>query len=112
MSAQGKAFLLKIADEGIETVYQTVAGLRAMSLSLGRDRASVCGIGIFIGVSAEAQIKSRALAGTTANYELSFEDGSKLRARFLVTAVTYVGGFNGERNYLIHLESVGEVVEA
>ncbi|HNJ47460.1 MAG TPA: phage tail tube protein, partial [Novosphingobium sp.] len=47
--------------------------------------------------------------GTIDDYELSFEDGEKLRGRFLVQKLDYSGDFNGERNYTLSLESSGPV---
>ena len=44
--------------------------------------------------------------------ELSFEDGARLRGRFLVQRLDYAGDFNGERNYTLQLESSGAVVPA
>jgi predicted secreted protein len=52
------------------------------------------------------------MAGTIDDYELSFEDGEKLRGRFLVQRLDYAGDFNGERNYTLALESSGAVVPA
>ena len=135
MTAQkGSAFLLKISDGGSPAAYQTVAGLRTTQLSVagetvvvtnkgsggwrellsgaGVRAVSVSASGIFLGSAAEAQIRANALAGTLADYELSFEDGEKLRGSFLVQRLDYAGDFNGERNYSMQLESSGEVLPA
>ena len=135
MTAQkGSAFLLKISDGGSPAAYQTVAGLRTTQLSVagetvvvtnkgsggwrellsgaGVRAVSVSASGIFLGSAAEAQIRANALAGTLADYELSFEDGEKLRGSFLVQRLDYAGDFNGERNYTLQLESSGAVVPA
>ncbi len=135
MTAQkGSAFLLKISDGGSPAAYQTVAGLRTTQLSVagetvvvtnkgsggwrellsgaGVRAVSVSASGIFLGSAAEAQIRANALAGTLADYELSFEDGEKLRGSFLVQRLDYAGDFNGERNYALQLESSGQVVPA
>lgn len=132
MAAQkGSAFLLKIANGASPAVYQTVAGLRTTQLSVTGDTVvitnkgsggwrellsgagvrsvSVSAAGIFLGSTAESQIRAAALAGTLADYELSFEDGDKLRGQFLVQRLDYAGDFNGERNYTIQLESSGPV---
>ena len=68
--------------------------------------------GIFLGSAAEARLRANALAGTLDDYELSFEDGEKLRGRFLLQRLDYSGDFNGERNYTLQLESSGQVVPA
>jgi TP901-1 family phage major tail protein len=135
MAAQkGSAFLLKISDGASPAVYRTVAGLRTTQMSISGDAVvitskesggwremlsgagvrsvSVSAAGIFLGSSAEAQIRTNAMSGTLDDYELSFEDGEKLRGRFLVQKLDYSGDFNGERNYTLSLESSGEVVSA
>lgn len=135
MPAQsGSAFLLKIADSASPTAYQTVAGLRTTQMSINGDTVvvthkgsggwrdllsgagtrsvSVSAAGIFLGSSAESALRAYVLAGTLDDYELSFEDGEKLRGRFLVQRLDYAGDFNGERNYTLQLESSGPVVPA
>ena len=135
MTAQkGAAFLLKISDGALPPVYQTVAGLRTTQMSVTGDAVvvthkgsegwrellsgagvrtvSVSAAGIFLGSAAEARLRANALAGTLDDYELSFEDGEKLRGRFLLQRLDYSGDFNGERNYTLQLESSGQVVPA
>ncbi|MFT4027420.1 MAG: phage major tail protein, TP901-1 family [Novosphingobium sp.] len=135
MTAQkGSAFLLKISDGGPTPAYQTVAGLRTTQMTIAGDTVvvtnkgsggwrellsgagvrsvSVSAAGIFLGSAAEAQVRANALAGTLADYELSFEDGEKLRGRFLIQRLDYSGDFNGERNYSLQLESSGSVAPA
>ncbi len=135
MPAQnGSAFLLKIGDGAAPLTYETVAGLRTTQLSINGDpvvvthkesggwrdllsgagtrSVSVSAAGIFLGSEAEGSIQSHALAGTIDDYELSFEDGARLRGRFLVQRLDYSGDFNGERNYTMQLESSGPVVTA
>lgn len=135
MTAQkGSAFLLKIGDGGLPPAYQTVAGLRTTQMSINGDTVvvthkesggwrellsgagtrsvSVSAAGIFLGSAAENAIRGHALAGTIDAYELSFEDGAKLRGQFLVQRLDYAGDFNGERNYTLQLESSGPVVPA
>ncbi|MCJ2184229.1 phage major tail protein, TP901-1 family [Novosphingobium sp. 1949] len=135
MTAQkGSAFLLKISDGAATPTYQTVAGLRTTQMSVtgetvvtthkgsggwrdllsgaGTRQVSVSAAGIFLGSDAEAQIRANALAGTLDEYELSFEDGEKLRGQFLVQRLDYAGDFNGERNYTVQLESSGAITSA
>ena len=135
MTAQkGSAFLLKISDGELSPAYQTVAGLRTTQMTIAGDTVvitnkasggwrellsgagvrsvSVSAAGIFLGSAAEAQVRSNAMAGTLDDYELSFEDGEKLRGRFLIQRLDYSGDFNGERNYSLQLESSGAVVPA
>jgi TP901-1 family phage major tail protein len=128
MTAQkGSAFLLKISDGAVPTpAYQTVAGLRTTQMSINGDTVVVtskdsggwrellsgAGTRIFLGSAAEAQVRANALTGTLDAYELSFEDGEKLRGSFLIQRLDYSGDFNGERNYTMQLESSGAVVPA
>ena len=134
MPAQkGSAFLLKISDGAPTPTYNTVAGLRTTQLSIngelvvvtskdsggwrellsgaGTRSVSVSAAGIFLGRTAEAQVRGSALAGTITDYELSFEGGEKMRGKFLVQRLDYAGDFNGERNYTMSLESSGVVVQ-
>ena len=135
MAAQkGSAFLLKISDGATPPVFSTVAGLRTTQMSIngeavvittkdsggwrellsgaGTRSVSVSAAGIFLGSAAEGQIRSNALSGTIDSYELSFEDGEKLRGQFLIQRLDYSGDFNGERNYALTLESSGVVAPA
>jgi len=135
MTAQkGSAFLLKIGDGSSPPSYDTVAGLRTTQMSINGDAVvvtnkgsggwrellsgagtrsvSVSAAGIFLGSDAEASIRDHALAGTLENYELSFEDGEKLRGKFLIQRLDYAGDFNGERNYTLRLESSGAVTSS
>lgn len=135
MPAQkGAAFLLKIGDGEQPIAYQTVAGLRTTQMSVNGDpvvithkdsngwrellsgagtrSVSVSASGIFLGSAAETQLRGQALAGTVTDYELSFEDGARMRGRFLVQRLDYAGDFNGERTYALQLESSGAVVPA
>lgn len=135
MPAQsGAAFLLKITNGATPPVYQTIAGLRTTQMSINGDTVvvthkqsggwrdllsgagtrsvSVSAAGIFLGSTAENTVRSRALEGVLDDYELSFEDGAKLRGKFLVQRLDYAGDFNGERSYTLQLESSGPVVAA
>jgi TP901-1 family phage major tail protein len=135
MPAQsGSAFLLKISNGATPPAYQTVAGLRTTQMSINGDTVvitnkgsggwrdllsgagtrsvSVSAAGIFLGSTAESAVRAHALAGTLDDYELSFEDGEKLRGRFLVQRLDYAGDFNGERSYTLQMESSGPVIPA
>ncbi|MCW1383213.1 phage major tail protein, TP901-1 family [Novosphingobium sp. KCTC 2891] len=135
MAAQkGSAFLLKISDGAATPTYNTVAGLRTTQMSIngeavvvtskdsggwrellsgaGTRSVTVSAAGIFLGSAAETQVRGNALAGTIADYELSFEGGERMRGKFLVQRLDYSGDFNGERNYTMTLESSGMVAQA
>ena len=127
---RGSAFLLKLGS-GSPVGYVTVAGLKTTQLTINGDpiaitnkdsggwrellsgagvrSVSVAASGIFTGSAAEMQIKGLALNGQLAPFELSFESGEKMRGQFLVSRLEYAGDFNGERNYMLALESSGEV---
>jgi TP901-1 family phage major tail protein len=131
---KGSAFLLKVGNGAQPPVFATVAGMRTTQMSVngeavnvthkdsggwrellsgaGVRSVSVAASGIFTGSAAETRIKSNALAGLIDDYELSFESGERLRGRFLVTRLDYSGDYNGERNYVLSLESSGAVVPA
>ncbi|QZD87187.1 phage major tail protein, TP901-1 family [Qipengyuania psychrotolerans] len=132
MTAQkGAAFLLKIGDGGSPIAYETVAGLRTTQMTINGDSVvvthkesggwrellsgagtrsvSVSAAGIFLGSDAETTVRANALDGSLDDYELSFEDGAKMRGRFLVQRLDYSGDFNGERTYTLQLESSGQV---
>ena len=133
MTAQkGAAFLLKIGDGGNPLAYDTVAGLRTTQMTINGDSVvvtnkdsggwrellsgagtrsvSVSASGIFLDSTAEGRVQANALAGTLDAYELSFEDGAKMRGSFLVQRLDYAGDFNGERTYSLQLESSGQVL--
>lgn len=110
---KGPAFLLKFSDGETPPSYTTVAGLRATSLNIEQPHsASIEASGIFLSPAAEIEARNHALTGSTPECELSFEDGSKMRGRFLIMRLDYAGDFNGERNYTMRLESAGDVVPA
>ena len=128
---RGSAFLLKLGS-GAPLVFATIAGMKTTQVSINGDlvaitnkgsggwrellseagvrSVSVSGSGIFTGSSAEAQLRSLTLAGSLAEYELSFESGERMKGSFLVSRLEYAGDFNGERNYTLALESSGAVV--
>lgn len=128
---KGSAFLLKLGDGGSPQTYVTIAGLKTTQLSINGDAVaitnkdsggwrellggagvrsvSVSASGIFTGSNAEQQLRSMALGGDLASYELSFESGERMQGQFLVTRLDYAGDYNGERNYTVNLESSGAV---
>lgn len=129
MADRGMTFLLKFGDGAPEPTYSTVAGLRPTAMSINGDEVeaaprdgwrtlvegagtrslSINATGIFLGGEAEAQTRTYALTGALPECELSFEDGTRLRGRFLIQRLDYAGDYNGERNYTIQLESAGKV---
>ena len=129
----GKDLLIKIDQTG-NGQFETIPGLRATRISFngetgdvtslewqggwrellsgaGVRHISVSGAGIFTGSDAENAVRGHALAGTLADYELSFESGARMQGRFLVSRLDYAGDYNGERSYTLALESSGPVVQ-
>jgi predicted secreted protein len=96
----------------VVVTHKDSGGWRELLSGAGTRSVSVSAAGIFLGSAAEAAIRGHALAGTIDRYELSFEDGEKLRGQFVVLRLDYAGDFNGERNYMLQLESSGPVVPA
>lgn len=128
---KGSAFLLKIGDGASPITYSTIAGLRTTQMSIngepvaitskdsggwrqllsgaGVRSVSVSGAGVFTGSDAELRIKNHALGGVIDSYELSFEGGERMQGAFLVMRLDYSGDYNGERSYILSLESSGAV---
>jgi TP901-1 family phage major tail protein len=131
---KGSAFLLKVGNGAVPPVFTTVAGLRTTHMSINAETVvvtnqgsggwrelltgagvrsvSISGSGVFTGSAAETRVKANALAGTIDDYQVSFESGETVTARFLITRLDYAGDFNGERTYTLALESSGTVVAA
>jgi TP901-1 family phage major tail protein len=103
---------MSIASDLVVTTTKDSGGWRELLSGAGVRSVSVSAAGIFLGSTAEAQVRANAMAGTLDAYELSFEDGQKLHGQFLIQRLDYAGDFNGERNYTLQLESSGAVVSA
>jgi predicted secreted protein len=103
------AFLLKVGAGGSPPTFATIAGMRVTSESRSPTRYAVCASGIFTGLAAEMRAKTNALTGLVDDYELSFENGERLRGRFLITRLDYAGDAGGERTFALALESSGPV---
>jgi TP901-1 family phage major tail protein len=103
---------MSINGDTVVVTHKESGGWRELLSGAGTRSVSVSAAGIFLGSEAEAAVRGHALAGTITDYELSFEDGEKMRGAFLVQRLDYAGDFNGERNYTLQLESSGPVVPA
>jgi predicted secreted protein len=97
------AFLLKDHESF------TLAGMRVLAEQTTFGCMAVTGAGIFLNAAAEDRVKRDALNGATRPLELSFDDGRVVRGSFAIDAVHYAGTTHGERNYHIHLRSIGPV---
>lgn len=127
----GRGFLVKIGDGGSPEGFATVAGMRTTSLTLnstsvditnkesqgwrellsgaGVRRMAISGSGVFTDSAAEASLRTKALAGELANYEIVSDNGDVFTGAFQVTSLDYSGDHNGERTYTLALESSGPV---
>lgn len=103
---------MSINGDTVVVTHKGSGGWRDLLSGAGTRSISVSASGIFLGSDAEAKIRDHALAGTLDAYELSFEDGARMRGQFLVQRLDYAGDFNGERTYSLQLESSGSVVSA
>lgn len=108
----GKAFLLKIGDDASPKNYRTVAGLRENDTAIENGSMVIRATGIFLGAAAEAELRRRALDGTSFACELSFEDGQRVRGEMRVQGISFAKDLNGERQYSVTLSSVGLMVPA
>lgn len=131
MGAQrGKDMLLKI--EGAGGVYETVAGLRARTISLnarsvdvtdadsaGRWRellagagvrsAAVSGQGVFRDAASDAAIRESFFEQSVKTWRLIVPDFGVLQGPFLVAALEYAGEHEGEASFALSLASAGPV---
>ncbi|QBX37357.1 phage major tail protein, TP901-1 family [Brevundimonas sp. S30B] len=131
MGAQrGKDMLLKI--EGAGGVYETVAGLRARTISLnarsvdvtdadsaGRWRellagagvrsAAVSGQGVFRDAASDAVIRESFFEQSAKRWRLIVPDFGVLEGPFLVAALEYAGEHEGEASFALSLASAGPV---
>ena len=72
--------------------------------------ASVSGNGIFTSVPSQQEIKTRALAGTTAPYTLiNMESGESWTGDFLISSFEVTGDTSGAMQFSISLESTGQI---
>ncbi len=100
---------MAINGEPVVITHKGSGGWRELLSGAGVRSVSVSAAGLFLGSDAENAIRVHAMNGTLDDYELSFENGARMRGRFLVARLEYAGDFNGERNYSLALESSGAV---
>jgi TP901-1 family phage major tail protein len=135
MTAQsGRAFLLKISDDGSPATYLTVAGLRTNSFTLNSETVDIThkgsgawreilpgagvravslrGTGIFTGSDAEARVQAKTMAAEPCDCQITFEDGARFEGAFQIASLEFTGDHNGARSYSISLESAGPITFA
>lgn len=130
MNAQrGKDMLLKIGDGGAPEGFQSVAGLRARTLSLnaaaidvthaesggwrelldgaGVRQASVSGAGVFLSGAAAEAVRAVFFAGALRNWRIVIPGFGEIEGPFLVANLDYSGASESEVDFAIALESAG-----
>jgi TP901-1 family phage major tail protein len=130
MAAQkGRDLLLKVDATGTGS-YQTVAGLRASTLSFNADAvdatsqesagawrellagaglktAGLRGQGIFKDAASDATVRGYFFASTIVNWQAVIPDFGIVQGPFLITALEFAGRHDGEVTFDIALESAG-----
>lgn len=129
MTAQaGRAVLLKVDSTG-SGVFQTVAGLRAKSLSInaetiditnqdspsawrellaaGTRSARIQGSGVFTDAASDLTIRSYLFAATIRDWQVIIPNFGTIAGPFQVVQLEYAGDHNGEATFSLALESAG-----
>lgn len=135
MNAQrGKDMLLKIGDGGAPEAFQSVAGLRARTLSLnaapvdvthaesggwrallegaGARQASVSGAGVFLTGAAADAVRAAFFAGAVRTWRIHIPGFGEISGPFLIANLDYSGASEGEVDFAIALESAGPLAFA
>ncbi len=100
---------MTVNAEIVDVTNKDSAGWRELLSGAGVRRMSVSGTGVFTDSQAESLMRSHALAGSVANYQIVFENGDLFSGAFQVASLDYSGDHNGERTYTLSLESAGPV---
>jgi TP901-1 family phage major tail protein len=132
MAAQkGRDLLLKLDTTGAGA-FQTVAGLRATTLSFnaqsvdatsqesanqwrellagaGLKSANVRGQGIFKDAASDATVRSYLFAGTIRNWQIVIPSFGIVEGPFQITTLDLAGQHDGELTFELALESAGEL---
>ena len=130
MAAQkGRDLLLKVDATGAGS-YQTVAGLRASTLSFnaetvdstsqesvgawrellagaGLKTAALRGQGIFKDAPSDATVRSYFFNGTILNWQAIIPDFGIVQGLFQITALEFAGRHDGEVTFEVSLDSAG-----
>lgn len=124
----GSLMLLKIKDQD---KFTTIGGLKATKFILnnqvidvthkdsgawrellsmaGSKYITISGAGIFTDGAAERKLRQIAFNNELCFYQICFGNKDKLFGQFLISCYERVGNMNEEENYMITLESSGEV---
>ena len=127
----GRDMLLKISDGGETPVFQTVAGLRARTVSLnaktvdatdsdsggwrellaggGVKSLAVSGSGVFRDAASDALMQAAFFAQDARGWQIVVPGFGVFSGAFLIAALEYAGKHDGEATFAISLASTGEV---
>jgi TP901-1 family phage major tail protein len=133
MTAQkGRDLLLKVDSTGAG-IYQTVAGLRANTLSFntetvdatsqestgawrellagaGLKSASVKGQGIFKDAASDATLRNYFFNGTIRKWQIIVPDFGVVEGLFQISSLEFSGRHDAEVNFDLALDSAGELI--
>lgn len=118
---------LKLADK-----WQTIGGMRNLKMvassqlidssnnssiawrelldESGLRHISISGAGAYTDSEGEQHLQELVFAGMIAEYKFKFANGSSLTGKFQISHYERLGEMNEEENYIINLESSGEVL--
>jgi TP901-1 family phage major tail protein len=132
MAAQnGKDLLIKVDMDG-NSVFQTVAGLRASRLSFnaetvdvtslestggwrellggaGVKSAAISGSGVFRDAATDERARQIFFDGQTPDFQVIIPDFGTVEGPFMITAIEYAGTHDGEATYEMSMASAGEL---
>ncbi len=128
----GNDFIIKIGNGATPTeVFTTIGGLRKADISIanrlvdcsnisfgkwrklvsgaGIASVSVSGAGFFTDSAAEETMRARAFSGIANNYEILLGNNDKISGSFIVSAYKRNGNMDAVEEFIVALESAGEV---
>ncbi len=129
---RGKDILLKLEDPAGSSIFFTMAGLRARTISLnaktvdatntdsvgawrellpgaGVKSLAVSGSGVFTDSAADAAIRSVFFAQEARKWQIVIPDFGTLEGAMQIAALEYAGEFDGEAVYSLSLASAGNI---
>lgn len=132
MAAQnGKDLLVKVDMDG-NSVFQTVAGLRASRLNFnaetvdvtslestggwrellggaGVKSAAISGSGVFRDEATDERARQIFFDGQTPDFQVVIPDFGIVEGPFMITSIEYAGSHDGEATYEMSMASAGEL---
>jgi len=131
VAQNGKDLLVKVDMDG-NSVFQTVAGLRASRLSFNADTvdvtslestggwrellggagvksAAISGSGVFRDADTDERARQIFFDGQTPDFQVVIPDFGIVEGPFMITAIEYAGSHDGEATYEMSMASAGEL---